>query len=429
MPKKIDPAVKDRAVRLVRDHRADYPSTARAIAAVASQEGIGRESLRRWVAQADIDAGQREGKTSEELAEIRQLKAENKRLREDVAVLRAATTFFVGGTRPPGPLILGFVDELRSQGHAARSILRVLRQEGVKIAARTYRSWKHGTISQRTVSDAHVIDAVRSAAWQVETLPDGSIRRKMTPEGMHGRKKMTALIRRTAIADASWKSIDRAMRSLGLSGVTRAKAVRTTIPGKDGNRAGDLLDRDFTAPRPDHTWVMDFTYVRTWSGFVYVAFILDVFSQRIVAWHAQTTMHTNLVMTPLRMALWERERQGRPIKPRQLRAHSDAGSQYTAVTYTERLALEGISPSIGTTGDAYDNALMETINGLYKAECVRTTIFHEGPFKTITDVEYATSGWVDWYNNRRLHGSLAMVSPNEYEQTYYAALDRELLPV
>lgn len=297
------------------------------------------------------------------------------------------------------------------------------------VAARTYRSWKHGTISQRTVSDAHVIDAVRSAAWQEEKLPNGTVRRRMTPEGMYGRKKMTALIRRTAIADASWGAIDRAMQFLGLSGVTRAKAVRTTIPGKDGNRAGDLLDRDFTAPRPDHTWVMDFTYVRAWSGFVYVAFILDVFSQRIVAWHAQTTMRTNLVMTPLRMALWERERQGRPIKPRQLRAHSDAGSQYTAVTYTERLALEGISPSIGTTGDAYDNALMETINGLYKAECVRTTIFHEGPFKTITDVEYATSGWGDWYNNRRLHGSLAMVSPNEYEQTYYAALDRELLPV
>ncbi|WP_182170001.1 IS3 family transposase [Flaviflexus equikiangi] len=429
MPKKIDPAVKDRAVRLVRDHRADYPSTARAIAAVAIQEGIGRESLRRWVAQADIDAGQREGKTSEELAEIRQLKAENKRLREDVAVLRAATNFLRGGTRPPQPLILGFIDEVRSQGHAVESILRVLRQEGVKIAARTYRSWKQGTISQLTITDAHVIDAVRSAAWQEEQLPNGTVRRRMTPEGMYGRKKMTALIRRTAIADASWGAIDRAMRFLGLSGVTRAKAIRTTIPGKDGNRAGDLLDRNFTAPRPDHTWVMDFTYVRTWAGFVYVAFILDVFSQRIVAWHAQTTMHANLVMTPLRMALWERERQGHPIKPRQLRAHSDAGSQYTAVTYTERLALEGISPSIGTVGDAFDNALMETINGLYKAECIRTTIFHEGPFKTITDVEYATSGWVDWYNNRRLHGSLAMVNPNEYEQTYYAALDRELLPV
>ena len=126
--------------------------------------------------------------------------------------------------------------------------------------------------------------------------------------------------------------------------------------------------------------------------------------------------------------MWERGRQGHPIAPKQLRAHSDAGSQYTAVTYTERLALDGIAPSIGSVGDAYDNALMETINGLYKTECIRTTIFHEGPYKTIADVEYATAGWVDWYNNRRLHGSLGMMTPVEYENTHYATLNREPQP-
>lgn len=155
---------------------------------------------------------------------------------------------------------------------------------------------------------------------------------------------------------------------------------------------------------------------------------LDVYSQRIVAWHAQTTMHADLVMIPLRMALWERQRQGHPIEPDQLRAHSDAGAQYTAVAYTERLALEGIAPSVGSVGDAFDNALAETLNGLYKAECIGTTIFHDGPYKTIADVEYATAGWVDWYNNRRLHGSLGMVSPNEFEAAYYAALNPELHP-
>ena len=133
-------------------------------------------------------------------------------------------------------------------------------------------------------------------------------------------------------------------------------------------------------------------------------------------------------MIPLRMALWERGRQGRPIEPNQLRAHSDAGSQYTSVAWTDKLALDGIAPSIGSVGDAYDNALMETINGLYKAECIRTTIFHDGPYKTIADVEYATAGWVDWYNHRRLHGSLGMVSPDEFEATYYADLTREPLP-
>ncbi len=324
---------------------------------------------------------------------------------------------------------MGFIDQMRAQGHAVESIIRVLRQEGVRIAARTYRAWRQGRISARTVTDALVVDAVRDAAWRDEVDPaTGEVRRRMTPEGLYGRRKMTALIRRTALPDASWGAIDRAMRLLGLEGVKRAKAVRTTIPGKDGVRAGDLLNRDFTAPCPDHTWVMDFTYVRTWSGFVYVAFILDVYSQRFVAWHIQTTKHVELVMIPLRMALWERDRQGHPVGPDQLRAHSDAGSQYTAISYTDKLALDGIAPSIGSVGDAYDNALMETINGLYKAECIRTTIFHDGPYKTIADVEYATAGWVDWYNHRRLHGSLGMVSPNEFEQTYYAALTEEPHP-
>lgn len=317
---------------------------------------------------------------------------------------------------------------MRGEGFAVESICRVLREQGVQIAARTYRAWRKPAISRRTITDAMVLDAVRDTAWTTVIDSEGRERRRMTPEGLYGRKKMTAYIRRTALPHASRGAVDRAMRALGLTGVTRAKAIRTTIRSKDGVRAGDLLNRDFTAPRPDHTWVMDFTYVRSWAGWVYVAFILDVYSQRIVAWHAQTSRHTDLVMIPLRMALWERDRHGHPIQPEQLRAHSDAGSQYTAVAFTEKLARDGIAPSIGTVGDAYDNALMETINGLYKTECIRTTIFHEGPYKTIADVEYATASWVDWYNHRRLHGSLAMVSPNEYEATYYAALNRELQP-
>lgn len=325
-------------------------------------------------------------------------------------------------------MIVEFIDQMRARGYAVESVIRVLREQGVEIAARTYRSWRRGRVSSRTVTDAMVVDAVRDTAWSMVTLADGTTKRKMTPEGLYGRRKMTAHIRRTRLASASWGAVDRAMRLLGLEGIRRSKGVRTTIPSTDGVRAGDLLNRDFTAPRPDHTWVMDFTYVRSWAGWVYVALIVDVYSQRIVAWHAQTTKHVDLVMIPLRMALWERARQGHPVEPWQLRAHSDAGSQYTAVAYTEKLALDGIAPSIGSIGDAFDNALMETINGLYKTECVRTTIFHEGSYKTIADVEYATAGWVDWYNHRRLHGSLGMVSPDEFEADYYAALNRELLP-
>ncbi|MEJ1093034.1 IS3 family transposase [Microbacterium istanbulense] len=427
MPKKIDPVLRERAVRLVREHRSEYPSLTAALAAVARQVGVGHESVRRWVLQADIDDGTRDGVTSVEHAEIKRLKAENARLREDVAILRAATNFLRGGTRPPQPLMLGFIDTMRAEGHAVESIIRVLHEQGVKIAARTYRAWRQGLVSTRTVTDALVVDAVRETAWTSVEIA-GRQGRKLTPEGLYGRRKMTALIRRTRIPNASRGAVDRAMRSLGLSGIRRDKGVRTTIPAKDGIRAGDLLNRDFTAPRPDHTWVMDFTYCRTWAGWVYVAFIVDVYSQRIIAWHAQTTKHVELVMIPLRMGLWERGRQGHPIQPNQLRAHSDAGSQYVSVAYTDKLALDGIAPSIGSVGDALDNALMETINGLYKAECIRTTVFHDGPYRTLSDVEYATAGWVDWYNTRRLHSSLGYVPPAEFEQAHYAALNREPHP-
>ncbi|QBF47641.1 IS3 family transposase [Janibacter limosus] len=427
MPKKIDPELRARAVRLVTEHQQEYPSVTEAMVAVSKQLGVSRESVRRWVSQADIDAGRREGVSSQEHQEIKRLKAENRRLREDVAVLKAATNFLRGGARPPQPMIMGFIDTMRAQGHAVESICRVLREQGCRIAARTYRSWKTSgrAVAARTMTDAQVMDAVRDIAWTL----DQHGRRKLTPEGLYGRRKMTACVRRTVIGDASFGAVDRAMRTLGLTGVRRDKGVRTTIPAKDGIRAGDLLDRDFTAPAPNRVWVTDFTYVRTWAGFTYVAFIVDVYAQRIVAWHAATTKQTDLVMIPLRMALWQRGREKHPTEPGELIHHSDAGSQYTSLRLTAHLALEEIRPSIGSVGDAYDNALMETINGLYKAECIRTTVFHDGPYKSIADVEYATAGWVDWYNNRRLHGSLGNVPPIEYEQAHYAALNPEPQPV
>ena len=159
-----------------------------------------------------------------------------------------------------------------------------------------------------------------------------------------------------------------------------------------------------------------------------MAFIARVFAQRVVAWNAATTMATNLVMTPLRMALWKRDREGPPIEPKSLVSHSDAGTKYTSVAFTERLASEGIEPSIGSVGDAYDNGLMETINGTLKAESIRSSIFHDGPYRTISDVEYATAACVEWYNNERLHSTLGYVPPIEFEQSCYAALNRELQP-
>ena len=321
---------------------------------------------------------------------------------------------------------MGFIDAMRSEGHAVESTCRVLREQGCQVAARTYRAWKRPTrpVAARTISDARVVDLVRSLVWQT----DRAGRRRMTPEGLYGRRKMTALVRRH-LPGTSAGSVDRAMRTLGLSGVRRAKGTRTTIPAKDGHRAGDLLNRDFTAPAPNQVWVMDFTYCHTWAGFVYVAFVVDVFAQTILGWHTHTIKDAGLVTTAARMAMWRRDREDHQPVPGQLIGHSDAGAQYTSLRFTEHCQIDGIRPSIGTVGDAFDNALMETVIGLYKTECIRTTIFHPGPFKTIADVEYATAGWVDWYNNRRLHSSLDYLTPIEYEQAHYAALTREPQPV
>jgi putative transposase len=310
---------------------------------------------------------------------------------------------------------MAFIDDMRSRGHAVESTCRVLTEHGCRVAARTYRTWKQTgrPVATRTASDAVLMDVLIAVQG--------------TPEGLYGRRKMTRWLRRQG-HQVAFCTTDRLMRDLGMSGVRRGKGVRTTVPGKDGRRAGDLLDRDFTAAAPNQRWVADFTYCRTWAGFVYVAFVVDVYAQRIVGWHAATDKRTDLVLTPLRIALWDRDRQGTPIESGQLLHHSDAGSQYTSIRFTEHLELEGIAPSIGTVGDAYDNALMESLIGLFKTEAITTTVFHDGPYKTLADVEYAAAGWVDWYNHRRLHGTLGWLTPVEYEQDYYAALSREPQP-
>ncbi|MEV6259074.1 IS3 family transposase [Nocardia sp. NPDC051929] len=425
MPKKIDPVLRSQAVRLVREHRSEY-STERAVhVQVAESLGVSRESVRRWVMQEEIDAGQVPGVTSDERDELRRLRAENKRLREVNDILKSATNFLRGGTRPPKPLIAAFTDQMRAAGHAVESILIALNTAGLKIAARTLRAWcapagPGNRPAARTVTDALIQDAIRTLAFTTNAAGQ----RVLTPEGLYGRRKMLALIRRTLFPDAGFGAVDRAIRSLGLTGVVRGKRARTTIANPADTRAPDLLDRDFTAVAPDRKWVTDFTYVRTYQSFSYVAFIVDCFSQKIVGWHASIKRDVELVDVPLRMALWRRGHEGNPVERGLLTCHSDAGSQYTSIRFTEHLRIEGISPSIGSVGDAYDNALMETINGLYKAECIRTAVFHDGPWKTIADVEYATAAWVEWYNNRRLHSSLGMISPTEYEAAHYADTDR-----
>ncbi|MFE5940494.1 transposase [Streptomyces sp. NPDC056470] len=212
-------------------------------------------------------------------------------------------------------------------------------------------------------------DLVRACGYAVEsilTAPNRAGERVLAPEGLYGRRKMLALIRRTLLPEAGFGAVDRAMGSLGLNGVARGRKPRTTIPNAADQRAPDLLGRDFTAPAPNRKWITDFTAVRTYQSFTYVAFIIDCFSQNLVSWHASVQRDVELVDVPLRMALWRRGHEGTPIRRGQLAHHSDAGSQYTSVRFTEHLEIEGIRPSIGSVGDAYDNALMETINGLYE---------------------------------------------------------------
>ena len=206
-------------------------------------------------------------------------------------------------------------------------------------------------------------------------------------------------------------TVERLMRLAGLRGVRRGKSVRTTVPDAKAPCPLDRVNRQFYADRPNQLWVADFTYVSTWQGFVYVAFVIDVFARCIVGWRVSTTMHTDFVLDALEQALYARQ----PWRDGGLTHHSDRGSQYVSIRYSERLAEAGIEPSVGSTGDSYDNALAETINGLYKAEIIH----RRGPWKTREAVELATLEWVSWFNNKRLLEPIGYIPPAEAEANYW----------
>ncbi len=210
-------------------------------------------------------------------------------------------------------------------------------------------------------------------------------------------------------------TVARLMRQMGIKGVVRGKPLRTTISDRAAPCPLDRVGRDFQAPRPNALWVADFTYVATWQGFVYAAFVIDTFARRIVGWRVSRTAHAGFVLDALEQALHDR----RPAKGSGLIHHSDRGSQYVAIRYTERLTEAGVEPSVGSVGDSYDNALAETINGLYKTEVIRRC----GPWRTLEAVEFATLEWVDWFNNRRLLEPIGNIPPAEAEARYYAQIE------
>jgi len=288
--------------------------------------------------------------------------------------------------------VIVYIDEHRSR-FGVESICSVL-----QFAPRTYFAAKARPLSSRAVRDGELRPAIERVHRE--------------NFGVYGVDKVWAQLNREGVRVARC-TVARLMRDLGLRGVIRGKPKYTTVAGGEADRPRDLVDRSFVAGAPNRLWVADLTYVRTWSGFVYVAFITDVFSRMIVGWQASRSLRSDLALDALEQAIWARSRPGKRLH--ELVHHSDRGVQYLSIRYTERLAETGAVNSVGSKGDSYDNALAETMIGLYKAELVR----NRGPWRGLEDLEYATLEWVDWFNHRRLFEAHGQIPPAEYETIYY----------
>ena len=292
--------------------------------------------------------------------------------------------------------MIAFIDDHR-EAHGVEPICEVL-----PIAPSTYR--------------AHAATRRDPAKGSARARRDAVLREKIRRVfddnfQVYGVRKVWLQLNREGV-EVDRCTVARLMRSMGLRGVMRGKPVRTTIQDKAAPCPLDRVKRQFKAPAPNRLWVSDFTYVSTWGGMVYVAFVIDVYARRIVGWRASRTAHASFVLDALEQALHER----RPVHSGGLVHHSDRGSQYVSIKYTERLAEAGIEPSVGSVGDSYDNALAETINGLYKAE----VIHRRGPWRNFEAVEFATLEWVDWFNHRRLLEPIGNIPPAEAEARHYA---------
>jgi putative transposase len=292
------------------------------------------------------------------------------------------------GHREPGGLRWG-----------VEPICAVLTEHGLKIAPSTYYEHVNRTPTVREIHDEYLL---------------GQIRRVHADNyAVYGARKVWLQLNREGIPVARC-TVERLMRAHGLRGAVRGKVKRTTVADPAAERAGDLVNRNFEPAAPDRLWVADMTYVSTWSGWVYVAFIVDAFARRILGWRCGTSMSTQLVLDALEQAVWTRERVGASLSS--VVAHTDRGSQYVSIRYTERLAQAGIAASVGTVGDSFDNALAETINGLYKTELIKP----RAPWRTLDAVEIATAEWVEWFNHRRLYEHCGDIPPVEAEDHYYA---------
>ncbi|EFN8333258.1 IS3-like element IS629 family transposase, partial [Escherichia coli] len=391
---RFSPEVRQRAVRMVLESQGEYDSQWATICSIAPKIGCTPETLRVWVRQHERDTGGGDGGlTTAERQRLKELERENRELRRSNDILRQASAYFAKAEFDRlWKKLMPLLDKLREQYgvgplcselHIAPSTYYHCQQQRHhpdKRSARAQRDdWLKKEI-QRVYDENHKVYGVRKV-W-----------RQLLREGIR--------VARCTVA--------RLMAVMGLAGVLRGKKVRTTISRK-AVAAGDRVNRQFVAERPDQLWVADFTYVSTWQGFVYVAFIIDVFAGYIVGWRVSSSMETTFVLDALEQALWAR-------RPSGTVHHSDKGSQYVSLAYTQRLKEAGLLASTGSTGDSYDNAMAESINGLYKAE-----VIHRKSWKNRAEVELATLTWVDWYNNRRLLERLGHTPPAEAEKAYYAS--------
>ncbi|WP_172907114.1 IS3 family transposase [Escherichia coli] len=383
---------------MVLESQGEYDSQWAAICSIAPKTGCTPETLRVWVRQYERDTGGGDGGlTSAERQRLKELERENRELRRSNNILRQASAYFCeGGVRPPLEKVMALLDKLREQ-YGVRPVCSELH-----IAPSTY----YHCQQQRYHPDK------RSARAQHDDWLKREIQRVYDENHqVYGVRKVWRQLLREGIRVARC-TVARLMAVMGLAGVLRGKKVRTTVSRKTV-AAGDRVNRQFVAERPDQLWVADFTYVSTWQGFVYVAFIIDVFAGYIVGWRVSSSMETTFVLDALEQALWAR-------RPSGTIHHSDKGSQYVSLAYTERLKEAGLLASTGSTGDSYDNAMAESINGLYKAE-----VIHRKSWKNRAEVELATLTWVDWYNNRRLLGRLGHTPPAEAEKAYYASIGND----